>query len=109
MAKKIDHEDSIFAALQSKGWSGTRETLRSLAAKGDALQRRYGNECSYQWADTPSYHARTEQAEGAIVAEAEAAGLQIYLQTDPRGATIYVDVQPIPDNNYNRAHCLIFA
>jgi len=30
-------------------------------------------------------------------------GLNYYLQTDPRGGTLYVDVQPIPDNNYNRA------
>lgn len=30
-------------------------------------------------------------------------GLYYYLQTDPRGGTLYVDNQPIPDNNYNRA------
>lgn len=30
-------------------------------------------------------------------------GLYFYLQTDPRGGTLYVDMKPIPDNNYNRA------
>lgn len=32
--------------------------------------------------------------------------LEIYLQTDPRGATIYLDKQPIPENNYTRAVCV---
>ena len=33
-------------------------------------------------------------------------GLYIYYQTDPRGATIYLDDKPIPENNYNVAHCI---
>lgn len=33
-------------------------------------------------------------------------GLTIYFQTDPRGATIYVDRKEIPDNNYNQAYCI---
>ena len=32
--------------------------------------------------------------------------LYIYFQTDPRGATIYLDNEPIPENNYNSAHCI---
>ncbi len=30
-------------------------------------------------------------------------GLHYYLQTDPRGGTLYVDVNAIPENNYTRA------
>ena len=33
-------------------------------------------------------------------------GLYIYLQTDPRGATIYLDTEKIPENNYNKAVCI---
>jgi hypothetical protein len=33
-------------------------------------------------------------------------GYFIYYQTDPRGATIYLDTKPIPDNNYNSAYCI---
>lgn len=33
-------------------------------------------------------------------------GLHIYYQTDPRGATIYVDKKPIPNNNYTSASCI---
>lgn len=33
-------------------------------------------------------------------------GLFIYFQTDPRGATIYLDTQEIPENSYNNASCI---
>lgn len=33
-------------------------------------------------------------------------GLFIFLQGDPRGATIYLDKQEIPENNYTRAVCV---
>lgn len=40
------------------------------------------------------------------VKRAEKLGLKIFFQTDPRGATIYLDSEPIPENNYNKAHCI---
>lgn len=35
-------------------------------------------------------------------------GLEVFFQTDPRGATIYLSKEPIADNNYNRlgVHCI---
>lgn len=30
----------------------------------------------------------------------------VYFQTDPRGATIYLDTQEIPSNNYTQAVCI---
>lgn len=33
-------------------------------------------------------------------------GYYIYYQTDPRGATIYLDTKPISENNYTIAHCI---
>lgn len=33
-------------------------------------------------------------------------GLYIYFQTDPRGATIYLDTKEIPSNNYTNAVCI---
>lgn len=38
-----------------------------------------------------------------IAATCERLGLFYYLQTDPRGGTLYVDNKPIPDNNYSSA------
>jgi len=32
--------------------------------------------------------------------------LYIYFQTDPRGATIYLDTVKIPENNYTQAVCI---
>jgi hypothetical protein len=80
-----------------------------LAKAGMRLQRRYENECSYEWADTPEYEAGTRRAEERIRKAAAAAGLQVYIQGDPRGAAVYVDYEPIPDNAYNRAFCLSFT
>ena len=33
----------------------------------------------------------------------KAKGLHYYHQTDPRGCSLYVDKEPIPENNYTRA------
>ena len=46
---------------------------------------------------------REKGAEKAIAKICTALGLHYYLQTDPRGGTLYVDVQPIPSNNYSRS------
>jgi hypothetical protein len=32
--------------------------------------------------------------------------LWVFLQTDPRGATIYLDKKAIPENNYTQAVCI---
>ena len=32
--------------------------------------------------------------------------LHVYFQTDPRGAPIYLDTKPIPENSYNNAVCV---
>lgn len=94
-------------ALFGDGWQGNTQILRQLAAKGEELRRRYEAECSYEWAcNSESYRARTEALENETIGLATRNGLHIYLQTDCRGATVYIDTKPIPDNAYNRAHCL---
>ena len=63
-----------------------------------SLQRRYENECSYEWANTPQYIKRTENMEAKIIKECtefgfdmtsdvneKRAGAWFRLQTDPRG------------------------
>ena len=37
-----------------------------------------------------------------VKAICEARGLHFYHQTDPRGCALYVDREPLPDNNYSR-------
>jgi hypothetical protein len=58
-------------------------------------------------------HARTQRlgqcpdreagAERTIKKTCDELGLHYYLQTDPRGGTLYVDNKPIAQDNYNRA------
>ena len=38
--------------------------------------------------------------------KAKKLGFYIFYQTDPRGATIYLDIKEIPDNNYTQAVCI---
>ena len=83
----------------------TDEVL-SLARAAESLRKRYEAACSYQWADTDEYRAKTERAENRIIERVKALGLHAYLQTDPRGATLYVDSKPIPDDNYTQAICI---
>lgn len=92
---------------------GAREPIHALAKRlnelarlGETLRQRYEDECSHQWANTPEYETATRALELRIRTLATAGGLHCYLQGDCRGATVYVDMKPIPDNNYSRAHCL---
>lgn len=80
--------------------------LNTLAKLGEELRQRYENACSYQWANTPRYEAGTRALEERISHIVKAAGLHLFLQGDCRGATVYVDVKPIPENDYTKAHCL---
>jgi hypothetical protein len=38
-----------------------------------------------------------------VAAICERLGLHYYHQGDPRGCSLYIDAEPIPDNNYTRA------
>lgn len=81
-------------------------TYDELATKAESLRKRYENACSYQWACTPEYEARTAKAEQRLVKAVTDLGLHAYLQTDPRGAVLYVDKAPIASDSYNRALCV---
>jgi len=83
-----------------------RLTYDALARMAESLRKRYEATCSYPWANTPAYEKRTETAERKLLAEVAALGLHGYLQSDPRGATLYVDSQPICGTDYTRALCV---
>jgi hypothetical protein len=84
--------------------------IQGLARKGANLRQRYENECSYERYCSPEYQAGTRKLELLTRQLAERAGLEIYLQGDCRGATVYVSREPIAANGYNRhgSHCLYF-
>lgn len=112
MRGAIAYEKNIVAQLASEGWTGPVDILRTLAKLGEKLQQRYANSCSYEWACTESYERNTERAEARIREICQASGLSLYLQTDPRGATVYVcgpSGEMTPRNYSTRGHCLFFA
>jgi len=49
---------------------------------------------------------KQERIEKLATERAERLGLHIYIQSDPRGATIYLDKKPIADNDYTKARCI---
>lgn len=109
MLPSIAHEAHVLRELHNEGWAGSADTLRTLAAYGSQLRQRYERSCSYPWANTSLYLERTESIERACVRYAVANGLNIYLQTDPRGATVYVRdrTKPVDGTNYNSvAQCV---
>lgn len=110
--KPITDERFVLKALHEEGWEGDGEALRILADEGEQLRQRYENACNYRWATTDTYAADTEAMERAVCRYAEANGLTIYLQTDCRGATVYVrdKSERIDDNRYStQAQCLYYA
>ena len=85
--------------------------------KGQILHTIYENDCNGHWnerlqkEDTIARDTdeREEQVTNdAIASRCKELGLHYFLQTDPRGATIYLSHEPIEHNNYNRSgsHCI---
>lgn len=83
--------------------------LRELAWRGSRLRKRYEDSCNYSWATTDEFLDTTAMTERFTYELAQSLGLHIYLQTDPRGATIYASRDPIPENSYNAsAQCIYY-
>ena len=61
--------------------------------------------CRYPHNGKPNRSRIADREKGAlkrIKAICDRLGLHFYYQTDPRGWPLYVDREPLPDNNYNR-------
>lgn len=70
--------------------------------KANELNNIYINNCNGEYTEE-EYILAVEPLEQAILNKATKAGLYVYFQRDPRGASLYLDTQPIPDNNYSKA------
>jgi hypothetical protein len=76
-----------------------------LRRKGEELHHLYEENCNGT-IEEADYEKRTGELYEKADRKAKELGLFIYYQTDPRGATIYVDKQDIPEDNYTRAFCI---
>lgn len=74
---------------------------------GNKLQKIYEDNCNGLYNDIEQqYFNATSTIEKLIRCYADKLNLHVYFQTDPRGATIYLDKNPIPENNYTQATCI---
>ena len=84
----------------------SKNEYNSFRLIGNELHKVYENNCNYGYSDK-KYFGLTVPLEDEATYKAEKLGLHIYFQTDPRGATIYLSKEPIPDNQYNTmAECV---
>ncbi len=98
----------------------TRNDYKSFLVIGNKIHRRLEYYCNGYMGNEPQYVGnklinRFEEAEYERyidpimeVAEEKARklGLYIFFQTDPRGATIYLDKKPIKNSSYTDAYCI---
>ena len=102
-------------ALGNRNLLDSPDNIEKLISIGKSLHRLYEKQCNgfcdYQgnWDEKASDRAdkREENLNKKAQAIAKEIGAYIYMQGDPRGATIYIDNKPIPDNNYTQAVCLV--
>lgn len=98
----------------------TRKQYTSLLLLGNKLHTIYERSCNGYTGDNPvyqgklmvnrytdeMYEADTKPLYEKAINLCKSLGLHVYFQTDPRGATIYVDNKPISDTAYTNAHCI---
>jgi hypothetical protein len=92
----------------------TENQYNWLRRKGEALHKIYKDSCNGLIAED-AYDLRTGDLEQEVrdyflnqklYRTGNKRVYYVHFQTDPRGATIYIDDKPIPANNYTQAHCI---
>lgn len=94
------HREYVFNHLHI-----TRNQYNWLRRKGLDLHKIYEQNCNGVLSEE-LYEKLTNKYYKEVETYVKSLGLYVYFQTDPRGATIYVDAEEIPYNNYTRAHCI---
>lgn len=74
--------------------------------QGNLLHQVYEDNCNGIYDIENEYERACDILETKIKNKAINQNLYVYFQTDPRGATIYLDKEPIPYNNYTQAVCI---
>src|SRR3990167_4882557 len=84
----------------------TKNQYNWLRRKGQELHRLYEDNCNGAFQNESEYENLVNPIYEDVNTYIKNLGLFVYYQTDPRGATIYLDKKPIPENNYNQTHCI---
>ncbi len=86
----------------------TKNQYNWLRRKGEELRKVYENDCNGLYkTEEESNRAEKDITYQINIYKQECEELlYAYFQTDPRGATLYLDKKPIPKNNYPQAICI---
>ena len=83
----------------------TKNQYNWLRRKGQALHKIYEDSCNGMLAES-DFERLTDSIYDVANTYVKKLGLFVFYQTDPRGATIYLDTKEIPENNYTQTHCI---
>lgn len=84
----------------------TKNQYNWLRRKGQALHKFYEDNCNGVFQAEGDYDKAVDPLYKAVETYVKKLGLHVYFQTDPRGATIYLDKEPLTDSAYNRGTCI---
>ncbi len=84
----------------------TKNEYNALRRIGQALQKCYTDNCNGAYQTEEAYNHAAEPLEYQAKEYAGKLGYKVYLQTDPRGATIYLDKVERSGADYNRGTCI---
>lgn len=107
--KKERQEYNIYREKICQCLGITKNQFNWLRRKGAELQQLFIKDCNGELnlnCDNGEYDQFFKPYYRTIDAYCQELKLYVYYQTDPRGATIYIDKKPIPKNNYNQAYCI---
>lgn len=106
------HRDAVCEALEI-----TKNQYNYLRRLAEACHKVYENDCNGLYEEQESYNERNKAEVrvvnylGEIMSKRALDNpvvkfIYSHFQTDPRGATLYIDIKPIPENNYTSAYCI---
>lgn len=86
----------------------TKNQYNWLRRKGEELRKVYENNCNGLYKSERDYLNAEKDVIYKINAYKQECFelLYAYFQTDPRGPALYIDREPIPENDYTRAVCI---
>lgn len=84
----------------------TENQYNWLRRRGQTLHLCYERNCNGEYASENQYEIIVNPIYKAVEKYVAALKLHVYFQTDPRGATIYIDKVPLTDSAYNRGTCI---
>lgn len=101
--EKMYYNEHVKFACEKLGI--TKVDYKHFKRIGDQLNAIYCQSCNAEISED-EYNRITDSYYKTANKMAKELKLNIFYQTDPRGATIYLGKDPIPKNNYNVATCI---